>query len=226
MATASVTNTFVNGTTAEAAEVNTNFDDLVTFLNGSIIHVDGSKQFTGLVSGKAGTDPTADDHLARKLFVDNKTWLTSAMNFLETDYTAQFFQQDSTVFEGNEITTSSSTSKFYVLGEIGLCWGSIVFSGSGSSGQSAQMRTPRGFATSRGFVFGTFEFIDVSESPDVIYVGSIRGSSVADDLVSFTAATEGADNTGNLGDAVDVATGDILRFGFAFKTDDAAPATT
>jgi len=47
MATASVTNSFTNGTTADATEVNTNFSDLVTFLNGSVVHLDGSKTMTG-----------------------------------------------------------------------------------------------------------------------------------------------------------------------------------
>jgi hypothetical protein len=47
MATASVTNTFANSTTADATEVNTNFSDLVTFLNNSVVHLDGSKTLTG-----------------------------------------------------------------------------------------------------------------------------------------------------------------------------------
>ena len=47
MATASVTNTFVNAAASSAAAMNTNFADLVTFLNGSVIHVDGSKAMTG-----------------------------------------------------------------------------------------------------------------------------------------------------------------------------------
>lgn len=46
MATASVTNTFTNGTPADAIEVNTNFADLVTFLNNSVVHRDGTKAFT------------------------------------------------------------------------------------------------------------------------------------------------------------------------------------
>lgn len=67
MATASVTNTFTNGTTADATEVNTNFNDLVTFVNGSVLHLDGSKtmtgnvvmgsnRITGLANGTADTD--------------------------------------------------------------------------------------------------------------------------------------------------------------------------
>lgn len=46
MATASVTNTLVTGTTITAAQHNTNYGDLVSFLNGSTIHSDGSKAFT------------------------------------------------------------------------------------------------------------------------------------------------------------------------------------
>lgn len=67
MATASVTNTFVASTAAVASEVNTNFTDLVTFLNNQVIHKDGSKAFTGnmdagsnkivnLSNGTASTD--------------------------------------------------------------------------------------------------------------------------------------------------------------------------
>ena len=70
MATASVTNTFVNATTADAGEVNTNFTDLVTFLNASVVHVDGSKamtgalamgtnKITGLTNGSVATDAAA-----------------------------------------------------------------------------------------------------------------------------------------------------------------------
>lgn len=47
MATASVTNTFVVSTTIDEGDVNTNFNDLVTFLNGSVVHRDGSKTMTG-----------------------------------------------------------------------------------------------------------------------------------------------------------------------------------
>lgn len=47
MATATVTNSFTNGTTADADQVNTNFTDLLTFLNGSVLHLDGAKAMTG-----------------------------------------------------------------------------------------------------------------------------------------------------------------------------------
>lgn len=75
MATASVTNSFVNGTTADATEVNTNFTDLVTFLNSSVVHVDGSKamtgalamgssKITGLANGTASSDAAAFGQIA------------------------------------------------------------------------------------------------------------------------------------------------------------------
>ncbi len=47
MATASVPNgNFVNGTPADADEVDANFAALVSFLNGSVVHRDGSKAMT------------------------------------------------------------------------------------------------------------------------------------------------------------------------------------
>jgi len=47
MATASVTNTLVNGSTPDASIWNTNYSDLVTFLNTQVLHRDGSKTLTG-----------------------------------------------------------------------------------------------------------------------------------------------------------------------------------
>lgn len=67
MATAAVTTTLVNGTANSATPVNGNFTDLVTFLNNSVTHRDGTKAFTGnqdmgsnkitgLAAGTASTD--------------------------------------------------------------------------------------------------------------------------------------------------------------------------
>lgn len=75
MATASVTITFVDGTTIEAGEFNTNFDDLVTFLNSNVLHKDGAVAATGELD--MGTnkivnlaEPTADNDAARKVDID------------------------------------------------------------------------------------------------------------------------------------------------------------
>lgn len=69
MATAAITYTFVAGTTIESAEANTNFNDLVSFLNTSVMHRDASSAFTAVPAGPA-TDPTTANQLTRKAYVD------------------------------------------------------------------------------------------------------------------------------------------------------------
>lgn len=66
---ATVTNTFVQGTPANAPEVNTNFTDLLTWINTNAAHLDGAKSFTGLVTLPAST-PTNANHATRKAYVD------------------------------------------------------------------------------------------------------------------------------------------------------------
>jgi microcystin-dependent protein len=67
MSTASVSFLFVDGTDAEAAEVNRNFTDLIDFLNNSVVHRDGATAMSGsfdagsnrivnVSSGTAGSD--------------------------------------------------------------------------------------------------------------------------------------------------------------------------
>lgn len=69
MATAAVTHTMVTLTTALASEVNTNFSDLVAFLNGSALHKDGAVAMTGELTLSGA--PTTDNSAARKLYVDS-----------------------------------------------------------------------------------------------------------------------------------------------------------
>lgn len=47
MATAAVTHTFTAGTSIQSVQANTNFTDIVTFLNNNVAHTDASKTFTG-----------------------------------------------------------------------------------------------------------------------------------------------------------------------------------
>lgn len=61
--------TFVDGTDAQAAEVNANFDTLVNWVNTDGVHRDASLAFTAIPSGPT-SDPTADNQLARKAYVD------------------------------------------------------------------------------------------------------------------------------------------------------------
>jgi len=49
-ANAIVTNTFVQGTPANANEVNANFSDVLTWINTNAVHLDGTKAFTGPVT--------------------------------------------------------------------------------------------------------------------------------------------------------------------------------
>jgi len=72
MSTVSVTNTFVAGTNAVASAVNTNFADLVSYINTNAILKDGTKTFTVHQPTSAG-DPTDPTHLARKAYVDTTT---------------------------------------------------------------------------------------------------------------------------------------------------------
>ena len=58
MSTASVTHTFTAGTTIQSVQANTNFSDIITFLNSNVAHLDASKTFTGT---QAFTNITATD---------------------------------------------------------------------------------------------------------------------------------------------------------------------
>lgn len=69
MATVSVTNTFVDATPAEAAEVNQNFADLVAFIQNNCIQRDGSLAFSAVPSG-ISSDPTTANEFTRKAYVD------------------------------------------------------------------------------------------------------------------------------------------------------------
>lgn len=62
--------TFVPNTTISPDEVNTNFDDIATFLNSQVMHLDGSKTMTGALTLSGA--PTQDLHAATKLYVDGK----------------------------------------------------------------------------------------------------------------------------------------------------------
>lgn len=76
MATASVTNTFVQGNVTSASTMNQNFTDVETFMNSDTVHVDGSKTMTGdldmggFTIGSVGNPAAATDAVT-KGFVDN-----------------------------------------------------------------------------------------------------------------------------------------------------------
>lgn len=87
MATVPSMNAFTNGTTISSVDVNENFDNLAAFAQDETVHKDGSVAFTGLVSGPA-TNPSGDNHLTRKAYVDARTPLLLAkkQQWSVTDY--------------------------------------------------------------------------------------------------------------------------------------------
>jgi len=64
-----VTYDFVQGTPANADDVDTNFSDITTWINTNAAHLDGTKSFTGMVTLPA-TDPSVGNHATRKAYVD------------------------------------------------------------------------------------------------------------------------------------------------------------
>lgn len=66
---AAITYTFTNNTPADAAEVNTNFTDLVDFLNNDVVLKDGSVAMTAILT-LPGSDPTSSNQATRKAYVD------------------------------------------------------------------------------------------------------------------------------------------------------------
>lgn len=74
MAAVSIPYTFVNNTqNADATQVNLNFTTLRDFLNGSVIHEDGTVSMTGMLT-LSSTTPSDDNHATRKGYVDTKVW--------------------------------------------------------------------------------------------------------------------------------------------------------
>lgn len=73
--------TFIDGTDAVAAEVNSDFDTLYTWVNTQGIHRDGTLAFTAHPSGPS-SDPSADNQYARKAYVDVPRFAASASGTL------------------------------------------------------------------------------------------------------------------------------------------------
>lgn len=108
MATASVSYTFVNGDPNDGAQVSQNFTDLVTFLNNSVVHRDGSTTMTGSLV-LPSSDPTSSDQAARKAYVDS----------LGTQVFATTAARDAAIaspVEGRTVYTSDTDTFWYYNG--------------------------------------------------------------------------------------------------------------
>lgn len=89
----SVPNNFTVGTPAVADDVDANFAAVVTWINTNAVHLDASKAFTSVPSGPA-TDPTSDNQLTRKAFVDLQ--ISKGTSFPGSPVTGQLFTVTST----------------------------------------------------------------------------------------------------------------------------------
>lgn len=70
MATLTKTNTLTNGTLADADDVDTNFDDIISWINTNVVQVDGGA-FTTLPT--SAVTPTLSTELVTKAYVDGLT---------------------------------------------------------------------------------------------------------------------------------------------------------
>jgi hypothetical protein len=73
----STPNTFLDAASIEADEFNENFEAIADAIDGDLIHADGTVAFTDVPSGPA-TNPSSNNHLARKRYVDEKAGGTKA----------------------------------------------------------------------------------------------------------------------------------------------------
>ena len=93
MGSVSKQHTFVWDEDANPDHVNENFDDIYGFVNTQVVHKDGSIAFTQVPTGPA-VDPTTDNQLPRKKYVDDKdsalqTSITNLTTTVTTNKTAQ-----------------------------------------------------------------------------------------------------------------------------------------
>lgn len=138
MSTAAVTYTFAPNTTILSAEANTNFSDLVDFLNDSVMHLDASAAFTAIPSGPA-TDPTTDNQFTRKAYVDSlfvtpATYTPSNTNVTvgNGSQTARWFTLGKLVYVSYSLTGGTTTS-FGGIVSIGLPVAAVSVVGGGGN---------------------------------------------------------------------------------------------
>ena len=119
MATASVPNTFVNETTADADEVNQNFASLVNFINQNVVHRDASKAMAGALDAGSNkvvnvTAPTVSTDAANKAYVDAVVLDTANI----TDGAVTTAKLATDAVNGSKLANDSVDSEHYVDGSI------------------------------------------------------------------------------------------------------------
>ena len=161
MSTATKSYVIANATTTDAVKVEQNYNDILTFLNGSVVHRDGSKSFTGNIDG---VTPVNSTHLANKGYVDGlvsgagaqrrntitngnfDVWQRGVGPFTATGFTADMWK----LFNGAGSTNSVSRSGPSVGGPgnpqvYSLAWNRTV-AGSGNSSIYTNIETVQNFS--------------------------------------------------------------------------------
>lgn len=111
MATASVTFTFAANTLIQSSQANTNFADVVAFLNGSVIHKDATIAFTAVPSGP-GSDPVSANQFTRKAYVDLGPSMQRIVSGATTNLTASYANH----MAGNQLTLLAGT--YFILASV------------------------------------------------------------------------------------------------------------
>lgn len=114
MADLAVTNAFTNGTVADANQVDTNFNDITSWINANAIRKDATVAFTSIPSGPS-SDPTTNQQFTRKKYVDDHDIKTQGVGFTGNTPSAALTQ-----VAGSTITISDPGYDFDVWGA-GVC---------------------------------------------------------------------------------------------------------
>jgi hypothetical protein len=150
MAIVSVTNTFVNNTSADASEVNQNFGDLVDFVNDEVLQIDGSKALSSnldvgsnkIINVSTGT---ADTDAVNKLQMsDAITVVSDAVTAVEASVTAitdavtlgAWVSHNPTISQGTNFNISKTInySKYCRIGNTVIWSFDLSVTGTGTSG--------------------------------------------------------------------------------------------
>jgi len=128
------THIFVPGTDIKSAEANQNFDDLVNYVNAYVVTRDGSQPFTSIptVTGAAAVNPSSDNQLARKAYVDTirSTFLGAGITVLSTataqlaTITANIIKR--TLMKGAGLSITGGTAPSVATGQYQIIAGSSV----------------------------------------------------------------------------------------------------
>ena len=190
MATASVPNAFVLGTATDPTTVNADFQAVVDFLNTKVVHVDASKAFTAVPTGPS-IDPTVDNQLARKKYVDDQVAVSAATlaPLVHTHDDRYFTEAEVTAFLAGKSDTSHNHDASYSAVGHGHAFTEIT-------GQMADAQLPTNYSagdSAAGVSFPSVFRVDWTDATrigmDMQYVTD--ATATAKDLIKLELATTG-----------------------------------